>query len=417
MSKKIGILFILMAFLTIPNMELKANVESLTCEYRNISYYANSDEATKASDTCRLVLKYNDYPTLICDKTDVRATKKMLSMLGESATCPETLNYTFARPAGFTLPTLFFSLTGETEVEFPQDMSIVKLPLNRKTTQKPEAKLKDEAGNSINICKDLDSKVKTNYDNEIKKFTSSFRSDITDKTEESYNSQVDKLTSKVDTKAIFQDLMNDYNEIVKKVNDSNTIIVNIKNGSIAKHEKENNCKFELGESKYLIDHDKIFAEYTAKANLFLAELKRVFPDEEKNIDKLIVEVERTKEQLTKDFTAKDITVNQIEATCSNIFSKSLDEQILKIWGWIQIIAPIMLIFFGTMDFGKAVLSEDQDALKKSTSKFIKRAIATVAVFFVPLIVQIIFSVLNFATKGTANEINAKLCMFSSEENS
>ncbi len=61
-----------------------------------------------------------------------------------------------------------------------------------------------------------------------------------------------------------------------------------------------------------------------------------------------------------------------------------------VFNWIQIGAPILLIIFGALDFGKAVINNDQDALKKATSNFTKRAIATVAIFFLPMIINLIF---------------------------
>ena len=64
--------------------------------------------------------------------------------------------------------------------------------------------------------------------------------------------------------------------------------------------------------------------------------------------------------------------------------------ISEIYGWIRILAPLLLVIFGVLDFSKALLSNDQDMLKKATGNFVKRAIATVAIFFLPLIVNLLF---------------------------
>lgn len=56
---------------------------------------------------------------------------------------------------------------------------------------------------------------------------------------------------------------------------------------------------------------------------------------------------------------------------------------------IQIAAPILLIVLGSVDLAGAVISNDNDALKKATSKLGKRAIAAVAIFFVPLLVKLL----------------------------
>jgi hypothetical protein len=42
-----------------------------------------------------------------------------------------------------------------------------------------------------------------------------------------------------------------------------------------------------------------------------------------------------------------------------------------------------------IDFGTAIISNDNDALKKAQSKFVSRSIATAALFFVPTIVRAI----------------------------
>lgn len=60
---------------------------------------------------------------------------------------------------------------------------------------------------------------------------------------------------------------------------------------------------------------------------------------------------------------------------------------------LQIGVPILLIVFGTLDLGKAVISSDEKAVKEAQSKLIKRCIYAVAVFFIVTIVNILFSVI------------------------
>ena len=58
---------------------------------------------------------------------------------------------------------------------------------------------------------------------------------------------------------------------------------------------------------------------------------------------------------------------------------------------IRIVAPILLIIFATVDFSQAVISQDKDIMKKAVSKVIKRAIAAIAVFFIPLLVSLLLN--------------------------
>lgn len=64
--------------------------------------------------------------------------------------------------------------------------------------------------------------------------------------------------------------------------------------------------------------------------------------------------------------------------------------LLKIVQWI---VPIVLILFGTIDLVKAVIASKEDEIKKNQQVLIKRVIAAVIVFLVPLIVSVITGLL------------------------
>lgn len=67
-----------------------------------------------------------------------------------------------------------------------------------------------------------------------------------------------------------------------------------------------------------------------------------------------------------------------------------------ILGIIQWGIPILLIVMGSIDLGKAVMASDDKEIKGATSKLIKRAIAAVAVFFIPLIVNLLIGMVGDA---------------------
>ena len=58
---------------------------------------------------------------------------------------------------------------------------------------------------------------------------------------------------------------------------------------------------------------------------------------------------------------------------------------------IKIGVPILLIVFGMLDLGKAVMAQKEDEIKKAQQTFIKRLIAAALVFFVVMIVQTVFN--------------------------
>ncbi len=76
---------------------------------------------------------------------------------------------------------------------------------------------------------------------------------------------------------------------------------------------------------------------------------------------------------------------------------------------IQIGIPIILILMGTLDLGKAVLSNDDKEIKGATSKLIKRAIAAVAVFFVFTIVSVVMGWLSNTGSSDVKESDWKAC--------
>lgn len=91
-----------------------------------------------------------------------------------------------------------------------------------------------------------------------------------------------------------------------------------------------------------------------------------------------------------------VTILMIEPvfaiSCNGILTADAAAFIQKIIDWIRILAPILLIILGSIDMGQAVISEDKDNLKKATSRLMKRAIAALAIFFIPLVVRVLLDI-------------------------
>ena len=66
----------------------------------------------------------------------------------------------------------------------------------------------------------------------------------------------------------------------------------------------------------------------------------------------------------------------------------------------KIAIPILLIIFGMIDLGKAVVSNDDKEIKNATTKLAKRAVAAVVIFFIPTLVGFIFSIVAGDVKNT-----------------
>ena len=85
-----------------------------------------------------------------------------------------------------------------------------------------------------------------------------------------------------------------------------------------------------------------------------------------------------------------ITFGDGDADCKYILSQLLDEA-QKIFDWLKIIAPILVIAFGSLDFVKATVAMDDKGMKTAMNKFPKRLIAAAALFFLPYLINLVLS--------------------------
>lgn len=71
------------------------------------------------------------------------------------------------------------------------------------------------------------------------------------------------------------------------------------------------------------------------------------------------------------------------------FCKGTVQGVFTTLGWVffvvKIVIPILLIVFGSIDLGKAVISSKDDEIKKSVKTLVVRTIAGIIIFFVPTI--------------------------------
>lgn len=81
----------------------------------------------------------------------------------------------------------------------------------------------------------------------------------------------------------------------------------------------------------------------------------------------------------------------LNANCDAIFDSEAQALIQRIFSIICIAVPIILIVLGSVDFANAVLSSDQEAMQKAVKRFTTRCIVAVAIFFLPMLVNLIFS--------------------------
>ena len=66
---------------------------------------------------------------------------------------------------------------------------------------------------------------------------------------------------------------------------------------------------------------------------------------------------------------------------------------------LQIAVPVILIIMGSVDFVKAISSQNEDDVKKAQGMFIKRLIMGALVFFIFVIVKLLISIIGGNTDG------------------
>jgi hypothetical protein len=86
------------------------------------------------------------------------------------------------------------------------------------------------------------------------------------------------------------------------------------------------------------------------------------------------------------------------------------EVIIKL---ICVVVPIILVVICSIDFAKAVISHDDDALKKALTASFKRLIAGVIIFMLPYIVSFVMGIVGGSDyedakiEGTYEEVKEK----------
>ena len=91
-----------------------------------------------------------------------------------------------------------------------------------------------------------------------------------------------------------------------------------------------------------------------------------------------------------NYTASDIGVVN--------YSVCNDERVLNVFRLVgfaivltKIIAPLLLMIFGVIELSKAIIASDDKAISNAVSLLAKKAIASVIIFFIPTIVDVVYS--------------------------
>jgi len=151
------------------------------------------------------------------------------------------------------------------------------------------------------------------------------------------------------------------------------------------------------------DGIKINYRYALGNSETIASVEDKYPDfykkVKKDIEKGVADSEMGKEEAKKDDkSANESTIERIDTIGNldenekNISISCKDFSVFHtIYVIILILAPIMVIILGSIDFAKAVMTSDVDKMSKFKAKFPKRLLALVLLVLTPLVIKLIVS--------------------------
>ena len=96
------------------------------------------------------------------------------------------------------------------------------------------------------------------------------------------------------------------------------------------------------------------------------------------------------ETTTSETTTSETTTSSVLGT-EEVCDDTLKEFIQKYWKMIMIFSPALVILMTMIDFFKAIIASDSDAIKKAANSTFKRTLAFVFLMFLPLIIETVSS--------------------------
>lgn len=78
---------------------------------------------------------------------------------------------------------------------------------------------------------------------------------------------------------------------------------------------------------------------------------------------------------------------------------------------LKILIPIVIIVFGMIDLGRAVVDSDEKIMSKALKLLFKRIVIGIAIFFVPIIIKVVFGmILGFSEEMKNDAWNCVACL-------
>lgn len=158
---------------------------------------------------------------------------------------------------------------------------------------------------------------------------------------------------------------------------------------------------------YFKEEDIIIQDYrkaTERANNFQETAGKEIEEEDKKIkDQLGLPTEDDKE---KEPDVSGTPARNPGITFDDFCKQDGVRKAFKFLGYlimvVKILVPLLLIILGVVDFGKAAMASDADAVSKASSTLIRRVITGIVIFFIPTLVYFVFGVIVNEETGYAD---------------
>lgn len=80
--------------------------------------------------------------------------------------------------------------------------------------------------------------------------------------------------------------------------------------------------------------------------------------------------------------------------CNDVFDEKLIKKLQSYFDIFKIVVPIIILVLSILDFASSILNSDDDQIKKSQSKLIKRLILAAIFFLLPILLKFILNLVN-----------------------
>lgn len=91
--------------------------------------------------------------------------------------------------------------------------------------------------------------------------------------------------------------------------------------------------------------------------------------------------------------------------------------IRKVIHLLKIAVPLALVILASIELGKAVISDDSDSVAKTLRVLVRKIIMGVVIFFIPVIIDSLMSLVNNYEKNKSSVMNCLVCFFGDDNHS